>query len=53
VKSSCEYYEKTLESPTTTVNVKLPSLLPSGLVVPIIGIVIAVAVVGYILMKRR
>jgi hypothetical protein len=53
VKSSCEYYEKTLESPITTVKVKLPSLLLPGLVVPAIGIVVAVAVVGYLLMKRR
>jgi hypothetical protein len=52
VKSSCEYYEITLESQITDVTVKLPSLL-SGLVVPVIGIVVAVAVVGYILMKRR
>lgn len=53
VKSSCEYYEKTLESPITLVTVKSASLLPSELVAPIIGIVIAVAVVGYILVKRR
>jgi len=53
VKSSCEYYEKTLESPITTVTVKLPSLLLVGFVVPAIGIVVAVAVVGYMLMKRR
>jgi len=53
VKSSCEYYEKTLESPITTVTVKSPPLLPPELVAPAIGLVIAVAVVGYILMKRR
>ena len=53
VISSCEYYEKTLESPITTVTVKSASLLSSELVVPVIGIAIAVAVVGYILMKRR
>ena len=53
VKSSCEYYEKTLESPFTTVTVKSPPLLPSELVAPVIGIAIAVAVVGYIWMKRR
>jgi len=53
VKSSCEYYEITLESQITDVTVKSPSLLSSELVVPVIGIVIAVAVVGYILMKRR
>ena len=52
VKSSCEYYEKTLDSPITTVTVKSPSLLSSELVVPVTGIVIVVAVVGYILMKR-
>jgi len=53
VKSSCEYYEKTLESPITTVTVKSPPLLPSELVVLVIGIAIAVAVVGYVLVKRR
>jgi hypothetical protein len=53
VKSSCEYYEITLESQITAVTVKSPSLLSSELVVPVIGIVIVVAVVGYILMKRR
>lgn len=53
VKSSCEYYEKTLESPITTVTAKTASLLLPGLVVPAIGIVVAVAVVGYLLMKRR
>jgi len=54
VKSSCEFYEKTLESPITTVTVKSPSLVPSEYVVPLIaGIAIAVAVVGYMLMKRR
>jgi len=53
VKSSCEYYEKTLESPITTVTVKSPPLLPPEFVAPAIGIVVAVAVVGYILMKRR
>lgn len=53
VKSSCEYYEKTLESPITLVTVKSASLLPPELVAPAIGIIIAVAAVGYILMKRR
>jgi hypothetical protein len=53
VKSSCEYYEKTLESPITIVTVKSPPLLSSELVAPVIGIAIAVAVAGYILMKRR
>jgi len=53
VKSSCEFYEKTLESPITTVTVKSPPLLPSGLVAPVIGIAVAVAVAGYMLMKRR
>jgi hypothetical protein len=53
VKSSCEYYERTLESLITTVTVESPPLLPSGLVAPLAGIVIAVAVAGYILMKRR
>jgi hypothetical protein len=53
VKSSCEFYEKTLESPITTVTVKSPPLLPSGLVAPVIGIAVAVVVAGYILMKRR
>jgi len=53
VKSSCEFYEKTLESPFTTVTVKAPSLLSSELVVPLIGIGIVVAVAGYILVKRR
>jgi hypothetical protein len=53
VKSSCEFYEKTLESPITTVTVKSPPLLPSGLVAPVIGIAIAAAVAGYMLMKRR
>ncbi len=53
VKSSCEYYEKTLESPITTITVKTASLLLPGLVVPAIGIVVAVAVVGYLFMKRR
>ncbi|MDH5791499.1 MAG: hypothetical protein OEZ44_04880 [Candidatus Bathyarchaeota archaeon] len=54
VKSSCEYYEKTVESQITAVTVKPPSLLPPGLVVPVIGVVVvAVVAVGYILMKRR
>jgi hypothetical protein len=54
VKSSCEFYEKTLESPITTVTVKSPPLVPSEYVVPVMaGVVIAVAVAGYILMKRR
>jgi hypothetical protein len=53
VKSSCEFYEKTLESPITTVTVKSPPLLPSGLVAPVIGIAVAVVVAGYMLMKRR
>jgi hypothetical protein len=53
VKSSCEFYEKTLESPITTVTVKSPPLLPSGLVAPVIGITVAVVVAGYMLMKRR
>jgi len=54
VKSSCEFYEKTSESPVTTVTVKSPPLVPSEYVVPVIaGITIAVAVAGYILMKRR
>jgi hypothetical protein len=53
VKSSCEYYEKTLESPITLVTVKSASLLPPEFVAPAIGIIIAVAAVGYILMKRR
>jgi len=54
VKSSCEYYEKTVESQITAVTVKPPSLLPPELVAPVIGgVVVAVAAVGYILMKRR
>ena len=54
VKSSCEYYEKTVESQITAVTVKPHSLLPPGLVAPVIGgVVVAVAAVGYILMKRR
>jgi len=53
MKSSCEYYEITLGSQITTVTVKSASLLSSELVVPAIGIVVAVAVVGYLLMKRR
>ena len=54
VKSSSEFYEKTLESPITTVTVKSPPLVPSEYVVPVMaGVVIAVAVAGYMLMKRR
>lgn len=54
VKSSCEYYEKTVESQITAVTVKPSSLLPPELVAPVIGVVVvAVAAVGYILMKRR
>jgi hypothetical protein len=53
VRSSCEFYEKTLESPIATVTVKSPPLLTPELVALLIGIAIAVAVVGYILMKRR
>jgi hypothetical protein len=53
VKPSCEDYEITLESPVTTVTVKSPSLLPSELVIPVIGMAIAVVVVGYIMVKRR
>lgn len=54
VKSSSEFYEKTLESPITTLTVKSPPLVPSEYVVPVmVGVVIAVAVAGYILMKRR
>ncbi|MFB0557523.1 MAG: hypothetical protein ACETVY_00265, partial [Candidatus Bathyarchaeia archaeon] len=54
VKSSCEYYETTLESQITAVTVKSPSLLPPGLLAPVIGgVVVAVAAVGYILVKRR
>jgi len=53
VKSSSDYYEKTIESPITIVTVKSPPLLPSGLVAPVTGIAIAVAVVGYIFIKRR
>jgi len=53
VKSSCEYYEKTLESPFTTVTVKSPSLLTPELVAIVTGTVVALAVGGYILVKRR
>ena len=53
VKSSCEYYEKTLESPITTVTVKSPSLLTPELIAFVTGTVVAVAVGGYILVKRR
>lgn len=52
VKSNSEYYEKTLESPITTVAVK-PSSLQLVSVVPVIGIGVAVVVVSYILVKRR
>jgi len=53
VKSSCEFYEKTIESPITTVTVKSPPLLTPELIAVVTGTVVAVAVVGYILMKRR
>ncbi len=53
VTSSSEFYEKTLESPIATVTVKPPPLLPPGLVAPVIGVAIVVAVAGYMLMKRR
>jgi hypothetical protein len=54
VKSSSEFYEKTLESPITTVIVKSPPLVPSEYVVPVmVGVAFAVAVAGYMLMKRR
>jgi hypothetical protein len=43
-----------VESQITAVTVKPPSLLPPELVAPVIGgVVVAVAAVGYILMKRR
>ena len=53
VKSSCEYYEKTLESPFTTVTVKSASPAIIFITPLVMGIGIAVVVVGYILMKRR
>ena len=53
VKSSCQYYEKTLESPITTVTVKSPSPLTPELIAFATGTVVALAVVGYILVKRR
>jgi hypothetical protein len=53
VKLSSEYYEKTLESPITTIVEVSPLQTTNELVAPVIGIIIAVAVLGYILMKRR
>ena len=53
VKSSCEYYEKTLESPIATITVKSSSLLTPELIAIVTGTVVALAVGGYILVKRR
>ena len=53
VKSSSEYYEKTLESPITIVTVKSASPAIIFVTPLVIGIGIAVVVAGYILMKRR
>lgn len=53
VKAKFKYHEKTLEAPITTEIVKPPSLLTPEVTAFIIAGVLAVAALGYILLKKR
>lgn len=53
VKATFKYYEKTLESPISTVTVRPASLLTPEVTALIIAVVVTVAAVGLILAKRR